>query len=162
MELKAIALAMGLAETATEQEVLTLAAQRKTMNDVSAELAQLKLQMQNDQTSEATQIVEQAVSDGRIAANLKDGYLKLFAADHVSTKAIVAALPKPANLVQFATNGQATQAAVAGLASADLVTKYDELDRAGTLLNLAKSDYPTFEKMYEAKFGQKPDKLKIA
>ena len=152
--LTTIALALGLAETATEQEVLTLAAQNK---NAATELANLKLQAETTQKNEAITMVDQAISDKSISADMKDSFLKLFAADHESAKTIVAALPKPQNLVTFATQSTITPVTT----TAEDAKKYEEMDRAGTILKLAKSDFNEFSRLYEAFYGSKPDKLKV-
>lgn len=157
MELKTIALAMGLPETATEQDVLAKAAKG---NAAITDLEGLQLTMKTNQANEANQLVQAAIDDKRISATAKDAYLKLFTADHESAKAVLAGLPKPQNLTTLATNGQA----VATLALSDQearVKKYDELDQAGKLMQLAQSDRASFESLFEAKFGKKPDRLQV-
>ncbi|WP_080058299.1 hypothetical protein [Spirosoma aerolatum] len=160
MELKTIALALGLPDTATEQEVLALASQNKT---ASAELVTLKAADVKRKNDEAIQLVDQAVDEKRIPATAKDTYLKLFAVDHESAKTALAAIPKPQSLITLATGQQAlsSSATVVNLSTEDRVKKYDELDKAGTLLKLAQSDKESFNLLFEAKFGVKPDKVAI-
>lgn len=155
MELKAMAAALGLPETATEEQVMTLAASGHT---ALTELNNLKLQLAKERTDEAVTLIDAAIADKRIVATQKETYLKLFDADHESTKAILAGIAKPANLVQFATQGAAQSATT----NEDAVKRYDTMDKAGTLLNLAKSDFAQFSSLYEAKFGSKPDKINFA
>ncbi|GAB3734953.1 hypothetical protein GCM10028816_35900 [Spirosoma lituiforme] len=151
--LTTIALAMGLTETATEQEVMILAANNLNL---AKELSDLKLQIAKDKTTEATNLVDEAVNDKRIPATAKDSYLKLFSADHESTKAILAGMVKPQNLVTLAAQGAAQAATVT---DADAANKYDEMDRAGTLLQLKTSNPDEFKRLYKSKFGKEPDKV---
>jgi hypothetical protein len=155
LELKTLAVAMGLPETATEQDVLALAASRTSE---ATELTNLRLQLATQRTTEATSLIDQAIEDKKIPATTKDTYLKLFAADHEAAKGVLASLTKPTNLTDFTKSGQNTQQL--NLAAADAET-YDKMDKAGTLLQLAQSDKPQYDRLFEAKFGKKPDKVSV-
>lgn len=155
MELKKLALQLGLPETATEDQVNAHIEELKKGSVYKTELDQLKLTIQTAKTAEAATLVDQAIADKRIPATMKDVYLKLFAADHYAAKATLTAMPAPQNLVTFAQQGAAQSATTA----ADDAKRYDELDKAGTLVNLKSQSPDEFKRLYKAKFGSEPTKV---
>ena len=108
-------------------------------------------------TTEATTLVEDAIKAGKIKAEQKESYLKLFAADHESTKAILANLPAR----QSVADAIAQAAAASQEQTTDDLSKfgkmsYDELDR-GNFLVTVKANYPDlFKSKFKEKFGKEP------
>lgn len=149
LQLAALALAMGLTDTATEEDVMRLAGKVKTATTAETELATLKDSIKADKAKVALSLVDTAIADKRITATQKDTYLKLFAVDHDATAAIVAGLPVPQNLITLAATG-----ATASVNESDEATKlYDQYDRADKLVKL-KGENPTeFNRLYRAKHG---------
>lgn len=74
MELKQIALALGLAESATEQEVLARAAQ---LCKDAGEVAKLRKAAEEQQNEALAALVDSAVSEGRFAADKRNHFLEL-------------------------------------------------------------------------------------
>lgn len=74
MDLKQIALQLGMPETATEAEVLAKITQ---LNAQSAELTTLKDEMKGMRLSAITAAVETAISEKRLAADKKDQFIAL-------------------------------------------------------------------------------------
>ena len=74
MDIKQIALALGLAESATEQEVLARAAQLRQDAD---EVAKLREAAEKQQNEALAALVDSAVSEGRFAADKRDHFLEL-------------------------------------------------------------------------------------
>lgn len=74
MELKQIALALGLAESATEQEVLARAGQ---LCKDAGEVAKLREAAEKQQNEALAALVDSAVSEGRFAADKRNHFLEL-------------------------------------------------------------------------------------
>ncbi len=74
MELKQIALALGLAESATEQEVLARAGQ---LCKDAGEVAKLRKAAEEQQNEALAALVDSAVSEGRFAADKRNHFLEL-------------------------------------------------------------------------------------
>lgn len=156
MELKQMALSMGLPETATEAQVTAKAAE---LLGASTELAAIKNQLAAAKTKEAKDLVDAAFSDKRISEPQKAVWEGLFKSDHDGAKAALATIPKPANLTQFAQQGAAAGAQGGGSEKADKAKRYHEMDRAGTLAKFRAENLAEFEDLYEAAFDGKPDKM---
>ncbi|MGA0556538.1 HK97 family phage prohead protease [Larkinella sp. VNQ87] len=158
MSLVAIALACGLAETATQEQItakvieLKAAAASADGTNYKEKYEQLLKKQKEDQEAKAVKLVDTAISEKRITADQKDTYIKLFAADFALAETVLASIKAPVDLVQLATGG-AQQAAIA-LADDDLVKKYDELDRNGKLVKLMAENRPLFDQIYKAKWGK--------
>ena len=156
IQMKQIALKLGLPETATEAEVVakidanaSQAAALKTERDKAvAELKEFKDKAAAARQKEAADLIDNALKEGRIDAAQKTVYEKLFAADHDSAKAALQALPARQPL-----GGRA-----AGEDSSSLAKmSWDEIDKAGRLKEL-KEKYP---ELYEQKFSEMSAGLNI-
>ena len=156
MELKTMALAMGLPETATEKEVETAALKLSAEAGYKEKFEQLQTTLAAAKVSDATTLVDGAIADKRISADTKDNYLKLFAADFDAAKGILEKLTKPVDLKQFAMQGAAN---VVEETDEDAKKKYHDMDKAGTLGKLQASNPAEFSRLFEATFGKKPDKV---
>ena len=121
MDIKKLAAALGLPETATEEEVL---AAIKAMKDAEAQAAA------EAANAKAEEFAENAVKSGKIAANSKEAVKAAYLKDHEIAEAMlnsVAAPAKPAaQLPDFgkAKTPQALNAATPGK-DADPVTVYN-------------------------------------
>lgn len=74
MDLKQIALAAGLSESATEKEVLDRVGQLKAE---SAEAATLRAEVENQRNEALVALVDTAIGEGRFAADKKDHFVDL-------------------------------------------------------------------------------------
>lgn len=147
--MKLIALALGLADTATEVEI-----EAKT-KELAAEVQQLKqekadreLAESNAKKQEAEQLVEKAVKEGRIDAKVKEHFLKLFAVDFESAKLSLESISKPTNVaaeIESRQNGDTSDEGRFAKLS------WDELDKSNQLITL-KEKYPV---LYAQKFNEK-------
>lgn len=108
-------------------------------------------EIKEQQKNEAIALIDAAVKDGRIDAKGKDTYLSLFDRDFDSAKAALAAIPQRQSV---------TAQLQGGSNKVDLgdwkKKSWDELDRAGKLLQL-KDNYPDiYTEKFEERFGVKP------
>lgn len=154
--LKGLAIALALAETASEQDVqnaiTTLSADRgykKKYDDLQTELS-------TKRTQEAETLVQAAIDDKRITATMKSTYMTLFAADHENAKAILATLQKPVDLAQFATTGTQNATLATATDKKTAIDLYDQMDRDGSLMQLSASNKPEYVRLFTAKHGVAP------
>lgn len=154
---KQIALKLGLPESATGAEVLAkldagisqIATLKSERDKAVAELQELKDKAAAARKKEASDLVEQALKDGRIDAAQKGVYEKLFEADHENAKAALNSLPMRQSLRNRVTSEDG-----------DSFEKmsWDELDRKGLLKEL-KEKHPD---LYQQKFDEMSKELKIS
>lgn len=155
MELKDLLKLLGLADTATTNEVNAVVA---TFNSASTELADTKKKLADieakiaaDRKAEAVKLIDAAIAEKRIAAKDKEPFLEMSETHHDLMKSALLAIPKPQNLTQVAQLG--------GMANEDdAVSLYDKYDKAGTLAKLKRENPEEFERIFEAKHGRKPSK----
>lgn len=153
---------LGLQDSATDAEataaVEALQAENVRLADANAALeaeAAAREQARKDaQKTEAVALVDAAVKDGRIDAGGRDAYLELFDKDFENAKKVLAAIPQRGSIAsrieQTRTDTQALPA--------DLKDKsWDELDRAGRLVELRDKDPELFREKFKARFGVVPN-----
>lgn len=143
---------LNLKEGALEPEAVTAI----EAIEARAAAAELALQSYKDKeasalVAEATTLVDAAITEQRIEASAKDAYIKLFAADHESAKAALAAIPKRVT---------AKDIVGAGEPDADPVVKmsWDQADRAGKLAFLKEKHPDIYNLRFVEKFGVEPAK----
>jgi hypothetical protein len=145
---------LKLSDTATEGEVLAEIRQRLAEEaTLQARVDLLEKNRKDALASEATALVDAAIREARIDASGRDVYLKFFASDHESAKAMLDAIPKREGVVRQIE--QAAQGATNELS--DLQKKdWDTLDREDRLLTL-RDKYPdVYKEKYKQKFGVEP------
>ena len=147
--MKLIALALGLADTATEVEIEAKTKELAAENQqLKQEKADRELAESNAKKQEAEQLVEKAVKEGRIDAKAKDQFLKLFAADFDAAKLSLESIARPANVAaQIESNAGGDASEEARLAK----LSWDDLDKSNQLITL-KEKYPV---LYTQKFNEK-------
>ena len=158
MELKKIALQLGLPETATEAEVeariTELNAGKSDKTEQPAEVQQLKDRItalenekQQAETARITELVDQAVADQRITADQKNHFVelgkKLGSADLKATLDCMSPAMKPTD---FIGKGGA----------APTVKKFSEMAES-ELKELREKDPEAYASLYEKEFGFMPD-----
>ena len=158
MELKKIALQLGLPETATEAEVeariTELNAGKSDKTEQPAEVQQLKDRItalenekQQAETARITELVDQAVADQRITADKKNHFVelgkKLGSADLKATLDCMSPAMKPTD---FIGKGGA----------APTVKKFSEMAES-ELKELREKDPEAYASLYEKEFGFMPD-----
>ena len=93
MDIKVIALALGMGENTKEEAVLSALHNLKTDKEkAEAEVVALKKTISETRTAEATTLVDKAISLGLIPEALKESQLKQFEADFDGQKAVLSKL----------------------------------------------------------------------
>jgi hypothetical protein len=150
MDLKTLAKALNLADTATEAEILAAATVAKA---AEVELSDFKKKIDADRKAEAVRLFDAALAEKRVAATERETFLKLSDADHELFKNTLSLRQKPQSLAAIANAGAAVHAATG---EEDAIKLYDKHDRAGTLAKLKREQPEEFSRLFEAKFGKKP------
>lgn len=131
-----------------KQTNTTLENENKRLKD---EANNAEAQRQQAQKTEAVQLVDAAVRDGRLDASGKDAFVALFDADFEKAKATLNAIPKVKSVVSQIEEQQ--------VELKDFVGKsWDELDRAGLLPRLKDAAPEIYAQKFKAEFGVEPNK----
>lgn len=103
---------------------------------------------------EAVRLVDAAIADGRIHAAGKEAYLKLFDADFENTRATLDAIPRRQSVTGRIREGERQLATELS----DLAGKsWDELDKAGRLVELKDKAPELYREKFKAEFGTDPN-----
>lgn len=103
---------------------------------------------------EAVRLVDAAIADGRIHAAGKEAYLKLFDADFENTRATLDAIPRRQSVTGRIREGERQQTTELS----DLAGKsWDELDKAGRLVELKDKAPELYREKFKAEFGTDPN-----
>lgn len=153
-QMKEVALKLGLPEAASEAEVLSavtklqdkhtqeIATLQSEKDKAEAEVKRLKDEKVATQKAEATTLVDQAVKDGKISAELKDTYLSLFDKDFDGAKKVVLAMSVRQSLgSRVTTSGGGEEFAK---------MSWDELDKKGLLSELKETNPELYKQKLEA------------
>ncbi len=140
---KAVEKYKALVARAENAETAKQKAEKKLSEFQAAELAQRQ--------AEAKNLLDAAVKDGRINADSRGNWEKLFEADHGAAKLSLASIPVRQSVRdQLGKEGDDKEKESISKMS------WDELDKGGKLRNL-KDKYPDlYQEKFEAKFGRKP------
>ena len=153
--MKEVALKLGLPESAGEAEILAaimklidnhateVAALKTAKATAEAETARLKKEKEDSEKAEAVILVDQAIKDGRITADLREDYLEMFASDFARTQKILTGAAPRTRLSEMAgkpgTGGTNVYASLT----------WDELDRKGLLAEVREKDPGLYEAKYK-------------
>lgn len=153
---------LKLQDSATEADIVgavktlianndRLSEENRVLKEEKAEQERIRMEAQR---AEGVALVDAAVKDGRIDAAGRNAYLALFDKDFESAKAVLAAIPHRKSVVSQidAAKGQ-QQTELADLAS----KTWDELDRAGRLVELKDKAPELFREKFKARFGTEPN-----
>lgn len=131
-----------------KQTNATLEDENKRLKD---EADNAETQRKELQKTEAVQLVDAAVRDGRLDASGKDAFIALFDADFERAKATLNAIPKVKSVVSQIEEQQ--------VELKDFVSKsWNELDRAGLLPKLKDAAPEIYAQKFKAEFGTDPNK----
>ena len=126
-----------------EKENKTLAAAVDKMNEAKKE----------SQKREAISLTDAAIKDGRYDAKGRENLLNLFDKDFEGTKAMLAAIPCRANVA-----GQINTDKGSGVTLGDWKDKsWDELDKAGKLVELKDAAPDLYKSKFKERFGIEPN-----
>jgi hypothetical protein len=150
---------LNLSDSANETEIAsavrTVIGDRDRLKAENATLTsaidRLNQEKAASKKAEAVTLVDAAIKDGRLDAKGRDGVLALFDKDFDGAKGMLESIPR-----RNSVTGQIHR--TAGVAMADLEGKsWDELDKAGKLLDL-KDSYPdVYAKKFKERFGVEPN-----
>lgn len=153
---------LKLQDSATEADIVgavktlianndRLSEENRVLKEEKAEQERIRMEAQR---AEGVALVDAAVKDGRIDAAGRNAYLALFDKDFESAKAVLAAIPHRKSVVSQidAAKGQ-QQTELADLAS----KTWDELDRAGRLVELKDKAPELYREKFKARFGTDPN-----
>lgn len=148
-------IALGLQNAAQEPQAVSAAIVKMqsdhaaALKKMSDEIDEFKKKQRDEQAAEASALIDAAVKEGRITADLKDEYLAMFGDNFARGKKILASLPGKSKLGDLAGK--------TGNSSMYADKSWDDLDKAGLLVSL-KADDP---ELYEQKYKQMAATLKI-
>lgn len=163
IEMKNVALKLGLPEAAAEADVLAAvvklgeshAAEVVRLTDAKdkaeRELKEFKDAQKAAEKTEAIALVDQAIKEGKITADLKDDYLSLCDSNFTQAKKILGGMTartKLADMVGKAGAGSATYASLS----------WDELDKKGLLAELKEKD----PDLYQVKYAEMAASVKVS
>ncbi|MFC5408014.1 hypothetical protein ACFPMF_01745 [Larkinella bovis] len=157
MDYKAIALACGLAETATQEQIVAEVIKLKAPvtpadgTNYKEKYEALVKKQKDEQDTKAIKLVDAAIAEKRISADQKDTYIKLFATDFSLAETVLNSMKAPVDLVALAAAGGQPPLT---LTDEEAAKKYDELDRNGKLVKLMADNRPEFDRIYNAKWGK--------
>lgn len=153
---------LKLQDSATEADIVgavktlianndRLSEENRVLKEEKAEQERIRMEAQR---AEGVALVDAAVKDGRIDAAGRNAYLALFDKDFESAKAVLAAIPYRKSVVSQidAAKGQ-QQTELSDLAS----KTWDELDRAGRLVELKDKAPELYREKFKARFGTDPN-----
>ena len=152
---------LKLQDSATEAEIVgavktlianndRLSEENRVLKEEKAEQERIRMEAQR---AEGVALVDAAVKDGRIDAAGRNAYLALFDKDFESAKAVLAAIPHRKSVVsQIDTAREQQQTELSDIAS----KTWDELDRAGRLVELKDKAPELFREKFKARFGTEP------
>lgn len=153
---------LKLQDSATEADIVgavktlianndRLSEENRVLKEEKAEQERIRMEAQR---AEGVALVDAAVKDGRIDAAGRNAYLALFDKDFESAKVVLAAIPHRQSVVSQidAAKGQ-QQTELADLAS----KTWDELDRAGRLVELKDKAPELYREKFKARFGTDPN-----
>lgn len=148
MDFKAIALKLGLPETATETDILTSIGVLLGYKEANATLRQEKEALQ---LAGITQMVEQAIKEGRFTADKKEHFIALGKITGVeSLKLTIEAMSPAVKPTDILSSGQASPAG-----SVALVGEWKKLSEvpADKLVLLREQDVERYKTLYKAEYG---------
>ena len=150
--MKTIALALGMPESATEAEInVSLSAVLAENKRLKDEKSARELADKTAQKNQAIVLVDKAVKEGKINANAKDSFLSLFDDNFDAAKLSLESIPARPNVAaQIENNDGGDSSTVANLQK----LSWDDLDKQNKLEGL-KLSYPViFAEKYKEKFNK--------
>ena len=141
--------------TVREGSVVTIGANHNALVFYDRESAVDKMNeaKKESQKREAVSLTDAAIKDGRYDAKGRENLLNLFDKDFEGTKAMLAAIPCRANVA-----GQINTDKGSGVTLGDWKDKsWDELDKAGKLVELKDAAPDLYKSKFKERFGIEPN-----
>lgn len=150
-DMKAIALKLGLPETATEQDILD---KISVCLGYQTENKNMKSQLEQIRLNAITSLVDEAIAGKKITADKKEHFINLGKATSAEqlkeTLAMIPASVKPTDVLHLSRQG----GQVPGAATTD-AKKLSELSSAD-MIQLRKEDPEEYARLYQAEYGVAP------
>jgi len=146
MDLKKIALAFGLTESATEADILTLASRFKNKDD---EVSELKNQLESLKLAGITQKVNAAIAEGRLPADKKDSMIKLGKLDASLLDQTLSLFQKPLKPTEIIGGAAGKSEGGMELSKAQKLSDVPSSD----LADLREKNLELYKKLYKAEYG---------
>lgn len=150
--MKEVAKILNLAEDASISEVTDKVRELAQRNaELESKLAEINEAEKRAREQRATELIDEAIRDGRINANARESWIKMFQTNHEVAEQTLTAIPKRESIQQRIEGSQGNRN------SRYDNMNWDELDRSGKLRDL-KANYPDlYAQKFEEKFGKKPN-----
>lgn len=150
--MKEVAKILNLAEDASISEVTDKVRELTQRNaELESKLAEINEAEKRAREQRATELIDEAIRDGRINANARESWIKMFQTNHEVAEQTLTAIPKRESIQQRIEGSQGNRN------SRYDNMNWDELDRSGKLRDL-KANYPDlYAQKFEEKFGKKPN-----
>ncbi len=149
--MKKIAAALKKDENSSEDALAQYAGELLTKNaELTLRLEALESKDKAAKKTEATEMIEAAVKDGRLEDSAKDHWQNMFETNHDSAKGAIMAL-KVRTKVADLLNAQGTT-----VTDKILAMSWDELDKAGKLPEIKAKHVDVYKAKFTEKFGREP------
>lgn len=113
---------------------------------------ELSDKLASEKKAEATSLIDAALKDGRLSADVKPQWEKFFDTDHEAAKATLSSIQKRQKVSEELGDAEKTE-----LSKLEKMS-WDELDKANKLALVKEKYYDLYEEKFEAKYGKKPTK----
>lgn len=151
-DMKEVAKLLKLADTADENEIAqTVKELVARSEELERKLNEVEQREREQRRLRAALLIDEAVKDGRIDADAKPSWEKMFSVNHEVAEETLAALPKRKSVKAMLGDGDK------GKAEKYSSMSWDELDRKGKLPELKANHPELYEQKFEEKFGRKPN-----
>ncbi len=149
MELKTIALAFGLKDTATEADVLALAAGIQAKD---TQITELKTQLDSLKLAGITGKVDAAITEGRLPADKKESMIALGKMDAGKLDEVLSLMQKPLKPTEIIGGAAGASAQPDGSLELSKATKLSDVptEKWG---ELREKDLPLYKKLYKGEYG---------
>lgn len=153
MDLKEIAKALNLTDTASEADILEAIGKKK---QAETELVELKAKQVADKKAEAIRLTDAAIADGRLSADKKEQFLRLADTDFEVFQTTIKMLEKPISLTDTLRTHQQSVQAPKGRETWSF-SDWQQKDGDG-LYHMAKNNFDAYSKLFKDEFGVEPIK----
>lgn len=113
---------------------------------------ELSDKLASEKKAEATSLIDAALKDGRLSADVKPQWEKFFDTDHEAAKVTLSSIQIRRKASEDLKDVEKNELAALGKMS------WDELDKANKLALVKEKYYDLYEEKFEAKYGNKPTK----
>lgn len=151
MDIKQVALSLGLSETADSSAITAKIIELKADSSFKKKFEDLNAKITLEKKQEFLSKVQLKVSAKALDATMKDDYVTLYDQNPTLAETMLDKLVEPKDLKSVPQpSGQATT-------TVSLSTEYDKAEQDGTLQQILNTQPEQFKLMYKAKYGIEPE-----